>query len=388
VWCAAGRIRAIGPGLAAEAPAAAQVLDARGGFVLPGLIDAHVHVTSLDFDLGVNDRMAPSWVAARASATMRAMLRRGFTTVRDTGGADHGLARAQREGLFRGPAIAFCGRALSQTGGHADFREAGDDSEVLCRHGVGRVVDGVDAVRHAARDEIRKGAHHIKIMASGGVASPTDRIDSTQFSLDEIRAVVEEATAADVYVAAHAYTGAAINRCLENGVRTIEHGNLLDDRSIELLVERDAFLVPNLGVYRVLAREGSEHGQSAASARKVERVLEGGLSSLEKAHAGGVSIAFGSDLLGPMHRYQNEEFTVRTEVQPSLAVLQAATLTGARLLRREGDIGEVSVGARADLLVVGADPVADVRVLSAPETHLRAVLQDGGVAVRQGRILD
>jgi imidazolonepropionase-like amidohydrolase len=379
VRCAEGVIQEIGPHLPVGG---ADGVDARGAFLVPGLIDAHVHVTSVDFNLGVNDRTAPSLVTALAARTMREMLERGFTSVRDAGGADHGLALAQQRGLFTGPRIVHGGRALSQTGGHADFRDSGDDSEPICRHGVGRVVDGVDEIRHAARDEIRKNAHHIKIMASGGVASPTDRIDSTQFSVEEIRAVVDEADAANIYVAAHAYTGRAINRCLENGVRTIEHGNLLDDHSIDLFLQRDAFLVPNIAVYRVLKREGREHGQSEASFDKVDAVLEGGLRSLEKAHRAGVNIAYGSDFLGPMQKYQNEEFAVRAEVQPPLAILQAATLTGARLLRREHELGEISVGAEADLILLRANPLDDVQVLTDPDKHLEMVVQGGTVAVR------
>jgi imidazolonepropionase-like amidohydrolase len=385
MWCREGVIEQIGPGLQPDVPGAA-VLDARGAFVVPGLVDAHVHLTSVDFDLGVNERVAPSWVTAQASVTMREMLSRGFTTVRDVGGADHGLALAQERGIFPGPRILQGGPALSQTGGHADFREAGDDSTPVCGHGVGRVVDGVDEVRRAARDAIRKGADHLKIMASGGVASPTDRIDSTQFSVEEIRTVVAEAEAANRYVAAHAYTARAINRCLENGVRSIEHGNLLDDHSLELLIAHDAFLVPNVGVYRILDREGREHGQSAESAAKLDAILNAGLASLEKAHARGVNIAFGSDLLGPMHKYQNEEFLVRSEVQPALAILRSATITGARLLGREGQTGELSAGADADMVLLDADPLEDIGVLAEPAKYVQAVVQQGRVMVRHGRL--
>lgn len=378
VRCADGVIHEVGLRLS---PGDADLVDARGAFLIPGLIDAHVHVTSVDFDLGVNDRTAPSLVTALASRTMREMLGRGFTSVRDAGGADYGLARAQERGLFTGPRIVHGGRALSQTGGHGDFRDSGDDGDPVCRHGVGRVVDGIDEIRRAARDEIRKNARHIKIMASGGVASPTDRVDSTQFSVEEIKAVVDEAESANIYVAAHAYTGRAINRCLENGVRTIEHGNLLDDHSIDLFLQRDAFLVPNIGVYRALKREGRKHGQSEASFGKVDAVLEGGLQSLEKAHRAGVNIAYGSDLLGPMQKYQSEEFAVRAEVQPVLAILQSATLTGARLLRRGHEIGEISVGAEADLVLLRANPLDDVQVLAQPKKFLEMVVQGGAVAV-------
>jgi imidazolonepropionase-like amidohydrolase len=319
-------------------------------------------------------------VAAHAARTMSRMLDRGFTTVRDASGADYGLADAQAEGLFRGPRLLFCGRALSQTGGHGDSRTRGTQvkDDHACCAGLGRVADGVDAVRAAARDELRKGAHHIKVMASGGVASPTDRIDSTQYSAEELRAIVEEAEAANRYVAAHAYTARAVNRALELGVRSIEHGNLLDDRSIELFLERDAFLVPTLVTYWALKEEGREHGLPESSWRKVDDVLGAGLAALERAARGGVKLVYGTDLLGGMHRHQNHEFRLRAEVQSPLEVLRSATSTAAELLNLTGEIGTLAVGARADLLVVDGDPLTDIGVLAEPE-KFRHIVQGGAV---------
>jgi imidazolonepropionase-like amidohydrolase len=188
---------------------------------------------------------------------MRDMLRRGFTTVRDAGGADYGLADAVAEGLFEGPRLLFSGHALSQTGGHGDMRQRGEDRVDFCPACVGRagrICDGVDEVRRAARDELRKGASQIKLMVNGGVTSPLDRIDSTQFSLDEIRAAVDEAQAQHRYVMAHAYTPEAINRALECGVRSIEHGSLLDPETADHIVRKNAFLVPTIVVLRAMVR--------------------------------------------------------------------------------------------------------------------------------------
>jgi imidazolonepropionase-like amidohydrolase len=373
--CADGRIAEAGPGLAA---ADVRTEDLRGAVVLPGLIDAHVHVTASTADLGSLPSSSPSYVAAQAAHTMSGMLDRGFTTVRDASGADYGLADAQAEGLFRGPRLLFCGKALSQTGGHGDSRTRGthvrDDHQ--CCAGLSRVADGVDAVRAAARDELRKGAHHIKVMASGGVASPTDRIDSTQYSADELRAIVEEAEAANRYVAAHAYTARAVNRALELGIRSIEHGNLLDDRSVELFVSRGAYLVPTLVTYWALKEEGREHGLPEPSWRKVDEVLDAGLAALERAARGGVNLVYGTDLLGGMHRHQNHEFRLRGEVQSPLEVLRSATSTAADLLNLTGEIGTLAVGAHADLLVVEGDPLADLGVLTRPFRH---VVQGGEV---------
>ena len=375
-------IAAIGPDLAVHdrAEAETRVLDVTGRYLMPGLIDGHVHVTAFLAELRDLEETAGSYVTAHAARTMRDMLGRGFTSVRDMGGADHGLARAQREGLLPGPRLFYCGHALSQTGGHGDMRLPGDrrppggDGP-----GISTVADGVDAVRRAAREELRRGADHIKIMASGGVASPTDRIDSTQFSIAEITAAVEEAAAANRYVGAHAYTARAINRALRAGVRSIEHGNLLDAESLTLLRTRDAFLVPTLVTYWALQREGREHGLSATSWAKVEAVLDRGLAAVGLAQEAGVRIVFGSDLLGGMHRYQNEEFRLRAQVQPVIDVIRSATTTAAELLGRSGTLGVLAPGATADLLVLDADPLADVAVLADVGDHLKAVLQDGVV---------
>ena len=378
--CEDGRVVEAGPNLTAPG---ARVLDAAGAVVVPGLVDAHVHVTASTADLGALTSLSPSYVAAHSARTMSQMLDRGFTTVRDASGADWGLSLAQAEGVLRGPRLLFCGKALSQTGGHGDVRGPGTtvhDSNQCCA-GLGRIADGVDAVRTAARDELRKGAHHIKVMAGGGVSSPTDRIDSTQYSVEELRAVVQEAEAANRYVAAHAYTARAINRALEVGVRSIEHGNLLDDASVELFLAHDAFLVPTLVTYWSLKEEGREFGLSEASWRKVDEVLTAGLEGLERAARGGVKLVYGSDLLGGMQRHQAHEFRLRREVQDAIDVLRAATVNAAELLGLTGEVGTLEVGAHADLLVLDGDPLEDVGVLARPD-GIRHLVQAGVVLDR------
>ena len=372
------RIADVGPSLTADA---ARVVDVRGRVLMPGLIDSHVHVIAASADLGQVADWSPMYVAAHAGAILKGMLARGFTTVRDVGGGDYGLAQALDEGLLEGPRLIFGGRALSQTGGHADSRaravtrvEAGYPYSSL-----GRVVDGVDEMRRAVREEIKRGAHHIKLMLSGGVASPTDRVDRTQFSEDEIRAAVGEAEAANIYVCGHAYTARAVERGLRCGVRSIEHGNLMSERSAALFVEHAAFYVPTLVTYSTLAEHGREHGLSETSHRKVFDVLEQGLHALEMAHRAGASIAYGTDLLGPMHGWQSREFRIRAEVQPAADVIRSATRVGSRLLRLDGRIGVVAPGAWADLLVVDGNPLEDIGVLAEPEQHLRLVMKGGRV---------
>lgn len=364
-------------GSAPDLPSDAREVSAGGRIVIPGLIDAHVHVLAGTADLFRQAEESPFYVGARGSQIMRSMLRRGFTTVRDVGGADHGVSRAVAEGLWEGPRVVFGGRALSPTGGHGDGRApsrfASDDT--CCD--IGLVCDGEAEVRRAARHQLRTGAHHVKIMLSGGVASPTDRVDSLQFSDSEITAVVEEAEAANRYVAGHAYTARAVNRGLRLGVRSIEHGNLIDDESVELFRAHSAFLVPTLVTYDRLKAEGAAAGLPPASQEKVDVVLEAGLRALERAWRGGVDVVFGTDLLGAMHPHQCAEFRIRGEVMPARDVLLSATETAARLLGAEGRLGVLAPGAAADLLVVDGDPLQDPGVLADPDRHLRAVVQAG-----------
>lgn len=371
-----GRVAEVGDSLTGE-----NRLDVSDRFVLPGLIDCHVHIMASSADLGSLPDTPPSYIALGAADIMGGMLDRGFTTVRDVGGADFGYQRAQREGLVRGPRVLFGGKAISQTGGHGDVRPAGRNSydPSQCCAGLGRVADGVDEVRRAARDELRKGADHLKIMASGGVASPTDRIDSVQYSLAEMRAAVEEAEAANRYVAAHAYTSRAIRRALEAGVRSIEHANLIDEDTVAMLKEKGAFVTMNLVTYWALADEGQRFGLPEDQLAKVAAVLEGGVNALKLAYAGGVNPTFGTDLLGGMHRHQAKEFAIRAEHIPAVDVIRGATSVAASLLRREGELGTLARGAYADAVVVDSDPLADISVLA--ESRLRHVLQDGRVVV-------
>jgi imidazolonepropionase-like amidohydrolase len=374
------RIVETGPAVTVR-PGEATVLDARGMTVMPGLIDAHVHVTAATADLAALELWPPSYTTARAAGILRGMLDRGFTTVRDVAGADFGIAAAVQEGLLAGPRVIFGGKALSQTGGHGDLRPPG--STVLdqhpCRPTLTVVADGVAEVRTAAREQLRRGAHHVKVMLSGGVASPTDRIDSTQYSMEELRAIVEEAQAANRYVTGHAYTAQAVNRGLEAGVRCIEHGNLMDESSVQLFQRTGAFYVPTLATYAALAEEGREHGLPSDQHRKVFEVLDAGMRALELAHRAGLPIVYGTDLLGGMHRRQLTELTLRAEVQPAADVLRAATTVAARLVGMEGRVGVVAEGASADLLVVDGNPLDGLEVLTEPERHLRLVMRAGRI---------
>ncbi|MFB9835992.1 metal-dependent hydrolase family protein [Actinoallomurus acaciae] len=358
-------------------PVASAEVDATGLYALPGLIDCHVHVTAHTVDEHALTMEAPSYVTARAAAELRATLARGFTAVRDMAGADHGLARAVAEGVLPGPRLFAGGKALSQTGGHGDLRPAGQN--VHDTHywtpGLGRVCDGVPEVRRAVRDEIRRGAAHIKLMLSGGCSSPTDRIGSLQFSEEEIVAAVQEASAADVYCAGHAYTSAAVERALRLGVRTIEHGNLIDESVLPLFA--GAFYVPTLITYTALVEDGPAHGLSPESRAKTLEVLDGGLHALELADRAGVSIAFGTDLLGPLRTRQPEEFRIRAQVQTPGAILRSATTIAARVLGQEGRLGVIAPQAHADLILTRHDPLSDITHLAEPTEEIALVIQAG-----------
>ncbi len=359
---------------------AERTLDLRGRVLMPGLCDAHVHVVAATASFPDLLKWSPMYVAARAGEILSAMLMRGFTTVRDCGGADFGLAQSIEEGYLTGPRILFSGHAISQTGGHGDMRGPGENwDSCFCCAGLGRVADGVPEVRRACRDEIRKGAHFIKIMAAGGVSSPTDRISSTQFSEDEIVAAVQEAEAAETYVAAHVYTARAANRALRCGVRSIEHGNLIDDSTIDLLLAQDAFLVPTMSTHEMLAIEGVAAGMPKDMCDKVHDVVEAGHKTHAHAHSRGVKMVFGTDLLGSMQRHQLLEFKIRSAFQTPAELIASATATAADLFQMTGDIGEVIEGARADLIVVEGDPLADIEVLRNPDRHLKLVMKDGTV---------
>lgn len=356
-------------------------IDLAGRTLMPGLIDAHVHVIAVDAALARLAEQPLTLTSLQAGRVMEGMLARGFTTVRDAGGADGGLAEAVVQGLVRGPRLFPSGQALSQTGGHGDLRPRTRSvvSCACCEYGAGlaRIADGVDECRRAARDELRKGATQIKIMASGGVASPYDPIWNLQYSDDEMRAIVEEARSWHTYVLAHAYTPAAIRRAVDNGVRSIEHANLIDAATAAAVAAADGFVVPTLVTYDALYRFGRDLGIAEVSIAKLADVREAGLRSLEILQQAGVKIGYGTDLLGAMHKYQSREFVLRAEVMAPFEVIRSATSVNAELLNRAGELGVVAPGARADLIAVDGDPLRDIALLDGQGEHLSVIMKDG-----------
>lgn len=361
--------------------AGAQVLDVGGSVVMPGLIDVHVHLAVTSLKMLDIAGWTEGYAAIRSGGAAERMLRRGFTSVRDVGGVDRGLVRALDEGLVLGPRVQYAGRMISQTGGHGDTR--GLKEQHLGCHceeaGIAVIADGVDRVRWAAREQLRRGASFLKLTASGGVASPHDDISSVQYTEEEIRAAVVEAANANTYVTVHAYHPRAIQQALRAGVGCVEHGNLLDEETAALMKASDAWLVPTLVTYELLAQQGAAAGLGEASLAKIAEVRDGGLAAYALAARSGIPMALGTDLLAEMEVAQSQEFLLRAQVAPSARVVQEATCHGARLMGWEGKAGTLQIGAWADVLVVDANPLEDVRILADPQTHLRAIIKGGQV---------
>ena len=374
-----GHITQIGPKLAA--PVGAQIIDAKGKTVMPGMIDCHTHIVASQLNLGLNANLPNALATLRAVPILAGILMRGFTTVRDAGGADWALSEATRTDIVDGPRIFLAGHALSQTGGHGDFRARNDILDpcacVQKVGNIGRVVDGVDNVRLAVREEIQKGATQIKIMASGGVASPNDPIHFLGYSEAEIRAIVEEASNAGTYVMGHAYTPRAISRAVQFGVRTIEHGNLVDAATAQIMHEHQAFMVPTLITYEALANEGPGLGFPPESVAKIEAVRGDGKKALEILAKAGVKMGLGTDLLGALHRHQSEELKLRADILGNGMTIQQATLVGAEIIRMTDKLGVVKVGAIADLLVVDGNPLTDISCLLGQGDHIEVIIKDG-----------
>lgn len=368
-----------------KAPDNTEVVDLSGKTLMPGLIDAHVHVKATMLNLGRLNEVPVSYLHASAAQIMKAMLMRGFTSVRDAAGADRGMADAVDHNLVVGPRLFVSGLALSQTGGHCDFRATTEFSTIItcaCQvsaQQLGRIADGVDECRRAARDELRKGAHQLKIMAGGGVASPTDPIQNTQYSVDEIRAIVEECQAWHTYAMAHAYTPHAIRRVVECGVRCIEHGNLVDEDTAKLMAERSVYHVPTSITYIALNKHGKEFGFPEVSLQKLQEIVDAGLHAVELTRDAGVKIGHGSDLLGPLHKYQSNEFSLKAEVLGNHGAIKSATMVNAELLRCENDLGQVRPDFKADLIVVDGNPLDDIGRLENNGAHIPLVMRDGQI---------
>ena len=359
-------------------------INCKGKTLMPGLTDAHVHVCAVDANIPEQHRNSPpSLIAAKAMRRIEQALLQGFTTVRDAGGADYGFREAVDSGLYPGPRLLVSGRALSQTGGHADKRRRAEwIAPVECCVGmVGVIADGADEVRRAAREQFRHDVDQLKIMASGGAMSPGDELDTTQYTVDEMRAAVEEARAVGKYVLAHAYSPSAVRNALAAGVRCIEHGNLIDAAVAREIKKAGAYLVPTMVTYEAIWREGKNYGIADHLIFKINQARERTVDGLTHAYRAGCKIGSGSDLLGDMMAQRAVELELKGQVMKPMEVLLSATRVNAEIFRMEDRIGSVEPGKCADLLLVKGNPLKDLRLFQNPDNLL--VIMKGGAAYKR-----
>ena len=356
-------------------------IDLRGKTLMPGLIDCHIHIYSAAEDPAESSRMANELVVLHAADILKGMLSRGFTTVRDVGGATLGFKQALESGLIEGPRLVMCGKAFVQSGGHTDPR---DRSDLISREtfnnqygNVSKIVDGVDDCRRAAREEIRKGAQFLKVMAGGGAASLRFPRPWLAYSMDEMRAFQEEAEKAKTYVCVHAHSDEAVARSLECGIKSIEHATLITPETAAIMAKQGAIATPTISAYEAQIIEADKLGLDAATVERLQWVLERGPESLEIMHKAGVKIAHGSDHLGFLHPHQNDEFRIRALALPPIEVIRSTTLVAAELCMLEGKIGVVAPDAYADLIVLDKDPLKDISVLGDQGRHIQAIMKGG-----------
>ncbi|WP_347269955.1 metal-dependent hydrolase family protein [Rhizorhabdus histidinilytica] len=360
-------------------------IDLAGRTLMPGLIDLHIHAYASDVDLQKVDAMGQPYRTAHAVRMLGHALDCGFTTVRDVGGGDWSLVRALGDGLIRGPRFFYGGRVISMTGGHGDFRAAhveGDPHRhAMCSCGANNslsvIADGVDQCLAAVREQFRRGAHMIKLMASGGVVSPTDPIWLDHYREAEIRAIVDECVARRSYATAHCHTPSAIRRCVEFGVRGIEHGTLIDAETAALVAAKGAHIVPTMSIVDALAKHGRAAKLPADILSKIEEVRVHATSGLETMRTAGVKLGFGTDLVGHVYTAQAGEFLLRRDVFSPLEILRQATSTGAEILQHQGRLGCVAADAYADLIVVDGDPLKDIGLLAADGAKLPVIMRGG-----------
>ncbi|KAJ5433670.1 uncharacterized protein N7458_012826 [Penicillium daleae] len=367
----------------------ANAVDLKGQYICPGLIDCHVHMTATPGSASLKDMFfaSPNSIAYRSAFVAREMLLRGFTTARDTGGADYALRDAIAEGLIMGPRLFIAGKALSQTGGHGDFRAIYQGPEHKCCGGhtpdLARVCNGVPECLEATRDELRQGADFIKIMCGGGVATPSDALDMLQFTAEEIRAITTTAQQSKTYVTAHAYTVEAIRHAVDNGVRGIEHANFINEETAAYCTKLDVVFTPTLVTYHGMSKPPFDKFLDDFSQAKNRQVLASGLEALSILQKAGATICYGSDLLAGLHPLQNQEFSIRSAVLSAKDILKSATVNAARYVGMEGQLGCIKEGALADMLILASNPLEDITVLDRMQEHLVALLKDGRIVFKK-----
>jgi imidazolonepropionase-like amidohydrolase len=368
-------------------PRDAAVIDCGSRTLMPGLTDAHVHAAIVETDPEKARRDAPATLAFRIREVLEQTLQAGFTTVRDAFGIDWGFAQATARGHVKGPRLLFVGGCLSQTGGHGDWRGAHEEeAPIEAIPGLvatPRLCDSPADMRRAARDLLRTGVHGIKIMAGGGCMSPTDQIEHTQFTVEEMAAACYEARTVGKMALAHTYTPQGIMNALTAGVRSIEHGNFIDEEAAAAMQKAGAYFVPTLTTYFLLSAWGGGGNIPPNMLAKIEKAKACGLESLAVARAAGLKICSGSDVLASMQPFKSMELGLKAQVLGAHEAILSATRTNAELFGMAADIGTVEEGKLADLIVVDGNPLDDIGVLQDAD---RVVLVMRGGEVVKNRI--
>jgi imidazolonepropionase-like amidohydrolase len=376
-----GRIARVGvvPALAGDVA----VVDGAETTLLPGLTDAHVHFALIGRK---GDHGTDTWIrhVLAVAEVIEGALQEGFTTVRDAGGLEPAWAQAVLAGALRGPRILPSGSAISQTGGHADDRERHEalhHSVTIPGLVAGHVVvDGVDEVRRAAREQLRRGATQIKLMASGGVISPTDPLESLQLSLAEIAVAVEVARSWGTYVMAHCHTAPAVEMALEAGVRSIEHGSMLEPETAAQMAAAGAFMVPTLQTMESFIAHPDRMGLAPEKLALLDGFIAKAYRSIEIARDAGVKLASGSDVVGPWQGRRGEELMYKSRVLGAHDAIISATRTNAELFGLDDEIGTIEPGKRADLVLVKGQPLDDISIMAEPSNVV--LVSQGGHIVK------
>jgi len=379
-----GVVQEIG-GSAAQPPRGAQVIELNGRYLLPGLMDAHIHAGNIELRTPLTAQLPAAVYVLRTCRNLETDLALGYTTVRDAAGLDPSFRAAIEQGLLKGPRLLLSITPLSQSGGSTAPRGLGPDVP-QARNALGiypEICDGPDQVRAAARRALGRGADQVKVFADGEVlaSQAADRAVPGQwkFSVEELRAAVDVATAAGTYVMAHVYGPRAIQNCLEAGVRSIEHGNLLDEETARLMAARGAYYVPTLTTYDLLVAHGREWGLDDHSLAKLAMVGTLGRRALELAYRAGVKIASGADIVGPAQDLKGRELAIKAEVLGAMGAIVSATKTNAELMNLSDRLGTVEPGKWADLIVVKGNPLQDIALFEDGRKNVLLVMKAGQI---------
>ncbi|MBV8366078.1 MAG: amidohydrolase family protein [Candidatus Eremiobacteraeota bacterium] len=363
---------------------AGDAIDCSGLTLLPGLIDAHAHL-GLVFDFTADPgAMSSAEIAARTFRNCDLCLDAGFTTVRDMCGVDGGLARAIESGLVRGPRVFPSGPAIVQTGGHGHttgpfcFQDHSIEFPGLVQ--LIAICDGADEVRHQARVNFRRGATQLKAFISGGVVSTTDRLEDTQLTVEELRAAVVEAKARETYVAGHAHNTRAIRNGLEAGLECFEHGTMLDEATAAAMAKAGAALDPTLAVTHLMVDSWQEWKLPQSVVPRVQGCERMMGEATRMARAAGVLIGSGSDLLGSEQNRRGLELTLKAAVLSPMEAIVCATLSNARIMHQEQDLGSVAEGKLADLIAINGDPLDNPALFDDPSSVVLVI--KGGKVVK------